>query len=206
MHYICILRFKWVILFIFLLLSLVVCIGHSYGQVNTWVKINKGFDNSPCPGISEGTSTDAVEGNFAMANNTTTIINKDGFAYAFIDPQNGCETGLFKFDTLASKWNRVANTPVFYQNQKIGLYTNNYDILSITSGGQKQYISILTSDYANYPSGWKFIAATPPITDILSTCGSGYFYKFGSYGQFSGTYLVGDTLYGITDYINCVSS
>jgi gliding motility-associated-like protein len=172
-----------------------------YGQNNFWQKINKGFGPS-CPPFGQGTASSAISGGFESKSN---ISHKGGFAYTMINPKAvGCGNGLYMHDTLQNQWIKVAGDP---DNGNCGfctsyLYSNGTDIINYK--GNSLYL--FTTDYTNYPNGWKGLANFPYVSAVFNSCQSNCSpggcnsndrVTPGSYGSFGldATALIGDTLY-----------
>ncbi len=172
-----------------------------YGQNNFWQMINKGFGPS-CPPFGQGTATEAAPNGFSSVSN---ISHKGGFAYTMINPNAiGCGSGLYMHDTLQNQWLKVAGDPdngncIFCKSY---LYSNGTDIINYK--GDKLYL--FTTDYANYPNGWRALANFPYVSQVFNSCQSNCNpggcntndrVTPGSYGSFGldATALIGDTLY-----------
>lgn len=165
---------------------------------DTWTRVNRGF--AKC----------AVIGGFAGEAEWYTddfdvqrMVNRRGEMFAYIAYGNdgtnttNCNAGLFRYDTVANRWFKVANN----LSNTVYLYTNNTEIIAV-SGYPNNAVYRYTTDLLNFPNGWQTIASLRwdqiPNNGCQTTQASN-----GIGGDL--TAYVGDTLY-VVQYNPCGNS
>jgi len=175
--------------------------NNSYGAIpaGQYIEINDGL--ALCCNIGEYGSEATYKADNILVKE---MVSMRGSTYAWVEYENpentiSCDKGnLFKFDTILMKWQKVAT----YHNPKYGemnrLLSNDMDIIFVT---QNADVYMFTTDYTNYPNGWKKINIQPydesfifegvcSSTCTLGSCGSPLMSNVAQDFQ-----LVGDTLY-----------
>lgn len=119
-------------------------------QVNTWVEVNNGF--AKCAPIGESAGPATWQRDDFVFRNTTHL---KGEIYADIrygtnaENKQSCAGGFFRYDTIATTWLKVAETP------PSTLLTSNGSAIFSLSGGR---IYQFTTSYSEAPTGWKEIS------------------------------------------------
>ncbi len=158
---------------------------------NTWVRVNQGL--AKCAEIGEwgGVAEMNVDGmDFKK------ILDRRGETFLYLTyNSNGsntspCPGGLFKHDTVNSRWVKVAQ-PI--NGSFSDMFSNNTDIFATVSYGQ---IIQFNPDYAAFPNGWETL--TPPGglrgSDIPgASCIQGL--TWGIYGSGKFAQIAGDTIF-----------
>ena len=147
------------------------------GQVDQWYPINEGLGK--CASIGQSGPTYAWYRDNGKQRGLT---DRRGELYVWFEYSGGgtnpstqvdgsthpdfnyqtCSGGLFKRDTIRSKWVKVAEQPPTGPYNRGQLLSNHDEIFFAREGRIWQF----TDDYANHPTGWELLSRAPfnPLT------------------------------------------